>query len=475
MVNYIVQNPNSKIPDHILLSQKYRIYPILGLMGTFLGTILALISIPNNPYPAGALFSSALMMSIGLAIAPMVAIFRNPQTALRIEHILILAPIYWLLLDLLQGTYNLVEVNVLGIEGAFVAIGLFVSGIWIASLSRPWKLPRFLAKSTSYVLDAPIIFRFILVFFSLGIFKYAYACNFNPTRMIYYLGTNRWTAPWGRGQLGGWDAFLDHLSYFGYLLPTLTILLILKSQKLTAKVIMAIALSLFMAAFLAHGGGRRIIGVIFGAALICWFIQLKQIKIKHFLIGIICTAILLAFLQLMLEYRGVGFQKIIQTGEVQLTHEHLHVDDNFLRLAQIIDIVPRYHPYVYEKQVFYVLVRPIPRVFWQGKPTNPGFDLPSILGKKGVSLSSSVIGEWYLSGGFLIVFFGGWLYGRLANCASLLLIQDTQSAKLVYSLSTMTLFAGSRSMQDLILMSYAILAWIFITELVLSRQRSKSV
>jgi hypothetical protein len=225
-----------------------------------------------------------------------------------------------------------------------------------------------------------------------------------------------------------------------------------------------------MALFLAQGGGRRVVGVMFGAALICWFIQFKKIKIRHLFVGFICSIALLASLQLMLEYRGVGFQKIFETGEVQLTREHLHVDDNFLRLAQIVEIVPQLHPYVYEKQILYVLVRPIPRVFWQDKPIDAGFDLPSTLGKTGVSLSSSVIGEWYISGGFLIVIFGGWLYGRLANTASLLMVRETPSAAVVYCLSTMTLFAGVRSMQDLILMSYAILAWIFISSLLLKRQ-----
>ena len=38
--------------------------------------------------------------------------------------------------------------------------------------------------------------------------------------------SQRWSAPWGRGQLGGWDAFLDQMQYFGYVLPSLTALLI---------------------------------------------------------------------------------------------------------------------------------------------------------------------------------------------------------------------------------------------------------
>ena len=51
--------------------------------------------------------------------------------------------------------------------------------------------------------------------FALGMLNYAVPCNFNIFEMVHYLGQERWAAPWGRGQLGGWDAFLDHLQYFG--------------------------------------------------------------------------------------------------------------------------------------------------------------------------------------------------------------------------------------------------------------------
>jgi hypothetical protein len=56
----------------------------------------------------------------------------------------------------------------------------------------------------------------------------------------------------------------------------------------------------------------------------------------------------------------------------------------------------------------------VPRIVWPGKPIDPGFDLPSMLGMKGVSLSSSIIGEWYISYGWLAMLFGAWLHGRMA-------------------------------------------------------------
>ncbi|MGI0480745.1 O-antigen polymerase [Geminocystis sp. CENA526] len=453
-----------------LLREKYPIYPTLGIVSVWVGAISALSLMPIDPFPAGALFDSAVALTIGIAFPVILGFFRNPQTILRIENILVLSPIYWLLLDLLQGSYDLVSVSREGIEGAFISIALFVSGVWLASNSKSWQLPKPLLESTNYSLDEKITFKLILIFFSLGIFKYAYACGFNPMTMLFYVGQSRWNAPWSRGMLGGWDAFLDHLGYFGFLLPTLTLILFLQYKKLNFQVNFSIILCVIMVAFLSHGGGRRIVGVVIGAALIYGFIQLKKVKIWHFFIALSMTGLLLFFMQLMVEYRGVGFQQIYKTGEIELIRDKLHVDDNFLRLSQVIDLIPKQYPFVYQKQIVYILVRPIPRVFWPGKPINAGFDLTSAVGLSGLSLSSSVMGELYLTWGYIFVFIGGWFYGKLAKMISPLLIQERSSAKLVYCLSSMTLFAGVRSMLDLVLMSYALIAWVMVSNLILFKQ-----
>lgn len=466
--------PASYYPEqltHKILQSEYPIYSLLGIASTAVGTALAFSLIPSDPFPAGALFNPALALTLAIAFSPAIAFFHNPKTLLRIEHILVLSPIYWLLLDLLQGSYDLVSVKKEGIEGAFIAIGLFVTGIWLACLSKSWKIPKPLLKSTNHSLDGKTTFKLILIFFSLGIFKYAYACQFNPTTMLFYVGQSRWNAPWSRGMLGEWDAFLDHLGYFGYLLPTLTLILFLQYKKLNFQLILSILFSLIMILFLSHGGGRRIVGVVIGAALIYWFIQLKKVRIWHFLSGLLMVGSLLFFLQLMVEYRGVGFQEIYKTGEIELKRDKLHVDDNFLRLSQIIDLVPSSYDFVYQQQIVFVIIRPIPRVFWPGKPINPGFDLTSAVGLSGLSLSSSVIGEFYLSWGFVFVLVGAWFYGKLATMISPLLLEDKPSAKLVYCLSSMALFAGVRSMLDLVLMSYTLVAWVLVSDFVLSKQK----
>lgn len=466
----VQQSALPKLLKSRFLDREYPIYSSLGIISVICGTLFALFLIPENVSNDNALFPSAVMMTIGLAIAPIAAAIKNPKAILRAEHILVLAPIYWLLLDLLQKAYIIEEAWLPGIKGAFFGIGLFVVGAWSASMMNFLSLPKAIIDSSAHKLRSNTLFRLILIFFSIGIFKYAYPCNFNPITMVSYLFVDRWSAPWARGTLGGWSSFVDHLSYFGYLLPTLTVLLFLRNRRLNYQVVFSILMSLVMTVFLAQSGSRRVIGVTFGAAIICWLIEQHKIKLKESLIAFCSMALLLLVMQNMLNFRGSGFAAAFdQTESRESLYQHLHVDDNFYRLSQTVLIVPRYAPYVYEKQIVFALIRPIPRAIWKNKPTDPGFDLATTIGAKGVALTHSVIGDWYITGGWIAVFIGGLLYGGFARMISSLLVKDADSAGgLVYSLMVMAMFAGVRAMIDIILMSYALFAWMAISWLLLS-------
>jgi oligosaccharide repeat unit polymerase len=306
-------------------------------------------------------------------------------------------------------------------------------------------------------MDSRTVGRLVPVCFLLGMFNYAYATGFDLPRMFSYLGESRWSAPWGRGQLGGWDAFRDQMQYFGYVLPSLTALLIAR-RGFTFGAWLSILLSGVMLAFLSQGGGRRIIGVTVGAAIIVWIQSQQDLKVRRLTIAAAAVVGLLTAMQFMLNIRSAGYEAFAFRGESE--YDYLHVDDNYLRLAQVIQIVPAEHPYVQHQQLWFTLVRPVPRVFWPGKPVDPGFDLPSIVGMKGVSLSTSIIGEWYLAYGWIAIIFGGWLYGRLARTINQLReIEEYRINPIVYGLAVMVLVSGMRSMQDLVIMSYALVAW----------------
>ena len=449
-----------------------------------MATALSILLIPEDPSADGALFYPALVMSAGLATAPFFAALRHPKTLLRGECLLALAPIYWLLLDLLQGVYAMQDITADQVRQAFLAIGIFVVMVWLAALRRSWRIPNVLISSVSQEFSINTYFGLALACFFIGMLNYAVPCNFNVFEMVHYLGQERWAAPWGRGQLGGWDAFLDHLQYFGYLLPALTVVIGRRLGVRNVRTLICIALSVVMALFLAQSGSRRVIGVVVGMALILWVLDQQRLRVKHLFTTMFAIVALLVTLQVMLEYRNVGLSVLVGKGEVPSGHfekrqileeQHLRVDDNFYRLCQIIQLIPESYPFVYHKYLIYVIVRPIPRVFWPGKPVDAGFDLPTALGVEGVSFSYSVIGELYMSLGIIGVALGGWLYGRIASTASGLLVRcRTQGALVIYSIVVMALFSGMRSILELILVSYVVLAWVGLSHLFIKLRHAKA-
>jgi hypothetical protein len=402
---------------------------------------------------------------------------------LRGESLLSLAPIYWLLLDLLQGVYGLPDISADQVRLAFLAIGIFVVMMWLGSIRRPWRIPQVVISSVSQEFSINTYFALAVACFLIGMLNYAVPCNFNVFEMVHYVGQERWAAPWGRGQLGGWDAFLDHLQYFGYLLPVLTVVMVRRAGVRNARTIICIAMSIVIALFLAQSGSRRVVGVVGGMALVLWILDQRRLRIKQLLMTVFAVVVLLVTLQLMLEYRNVGLSVLVGKSEIQsgrlekrqiLEEQHLRVDDNFYRLCQIIQLIPESYGFVYHRYLIYVIVRPVPRVFWPGKPVDAGFDLPTALGVEGVSYSYSVIGELYMSLGLIGIALGGWFYGRVAAMASGLLARcTTQGALVIYSIVVMALFSGMRSILELILVSYVVLAWVGLSHLFIKLRHAK--
>jgi oligosaccharide repeat unit polymerase len=439
--------------------------PLAGFAFTALATVIATVAFfPDQPGPRGALVVPALILTIGLLVVPVVRLLTGSDEATNSENFVMLGFVFWLLLDLLQGAYDLRQASAEALRDALASIGVTAAAVWLGVLGRPWKAPNWLVEVTNRPLEAPTIRRLVPICFLLGMFNYAYSVDFDIPEMFSYLGANRWSAPWSRGQLGGWNAFFDQMPYFGYVLPSLTALLIARQGLARFTTVMAIGCSIIMLLFLTQGGGRRLIGVTVGAALLVWVQAHPGMRLKNIIIVGVGTIALAWTSQFILNIRTGGLQSFLERGS---EYDYLHVDDNFLRLAQVIEIVPAQHPYVGSGMVVYAIVRPIPRVFWPNKPVDAGFDLPTAVGMRGVSLSMSIIGEWYIGWGWMAIVIGGWLHGRLAKVANMLRDQGISSRNpIVYGLAVMVLVAGMRSMLDLIIMSYALVAWWGVNRLV---------
>jgi oligosaccharide repeat unit polymerase len=439
--------------------------PLVGFVAALLGTLGVIVLFPQYPSPRGALMVPAAVLSLSIIVVPFLRAVTGAATRMNAENFVALGFIYWLLLDLIQGAYDLRDASDEALRLALIGIGLSAAAMWLGAAARAWRVPRGLLALASTSLDSRMAWKLVPICFVIGMFNYAYSVNFDIPVMFSYLGMNRWEVPWARGQLGGWSSFIDQLPYFGYVLPSLTAVLLVR-RGFSVTTLLAVAMSVVMLLFLAQGGGRRIIGVTCGAALIVWVQLQPKLNVRKMVMIGAAVIGLLWVMQFMLNVRTVGYAEFSMRGQSE--YDYLHVDDNFLRLAQVIEIVPAERDYVYQQQIVFTLVRPVPRVFWPNKPVDPGFDLPSEVGLRGVSLSTSIIGEWYVSFGWFGVLLGGWLHGRLSGAANALR-QAGGHNPIVFALAVMVLVSGMRSMQDLVIMSYALVAWWAVNRLMSRR------
>src|SRR5262249_2879468 len=123
------------------------------------------------------------------------------------------------------------------------------------------------------------------------------------------LGLGRWAAPWSRGRFGDWSALLEHMVYFGYILPSLTVLLALISPPphwARLRVIISICLSAVFIAFLMQSGSRRLVGVVIGAALLTWIGMQKKIRLQNIILSATMIVLTLYALQQILYIRQFG-------------------------------------------------------------------------------------------------------------------------------------------------------------------------
>jgi hypothetical protein len=451
---------------------EYHVYPALGIVGVLAGTLAARELVPMDYGAPGAMTFAGVAMAAGLLVAPVLSFIRQPLAIFRMENLVQGGLVYWLVMDLILGTYPLYKTSHGSVQSGLLAIGLFAGAFWVGSLvGYRFRPPQFIQSMARQELSPKTVFGTATIAFTLAFLRFAIPCEFDPIQMVDGLLSNRFSAPWSRGAQGGWGAFIEHLSYFGYLVPTLTVVLAQRLGRWSdPRVFVCIVMSVVITLFLMQGGGRRVIGTMYGAAIMCWMLQHgERLKARHLFALIGACAALLFVMEAMLEFRNSGFSRLFGSDEVQVQTNtirvddptSIRVDDNFLRLCQLIDLIPARYPFVEEKQYIWTIIRPVPRVLWPGKPLDAGFDLGEAVGNKGTSLSSSIVGELYMSYGWVTIPLGGLLYGIYAGACSRILTLSNKPARLIlYGLAAIAIFTGLRSMIELILMSYALLAWI---------------
>ncbi|TNE72225.1 oligosaccharide repeat unit polymerase [bacterium] len=412
------------------------------------GNINDTLNVDNQHY--------AIFLSICILIYAIEKVVKNGLKAIIFTDVaLVVSFIYWSLLDIVQSRYPLTDVSLFAIKYTFVYIAVFIVSIIIGT-NFNFKLSKIIVETASVDVSERVLFIFFIVSFLLAIFYFWKSSYYEFDYMIQALTRPRFRSPWARGAEGGFGSLIEHLKYFGYFLPSLAVLYALKVKKLTGKVVLLFFLAVFFSAFEFQGGGRRITGFLVGVAVITYLVSKRnQLRVKHLFGLFIISVGLLVLLDMQLAFRNSGYDNMIQKYDVENLNE-VRVDDNFLRIAQLIDWIPNLYPYAGSQWLIYSFGRPIPRYFWESKPLDPGYDVAKMAGEFGVSLTTTVVGEAYASGGLVMIIIVGLFYGVMASTVKQLLNLDLGVLGFsLYSIGTLAIVGGVRALVDMIIFSYA--------------------
>jgi oligosaccharide repeat unit polymerase len=437
-----------------------------GILTIPFAAALALLLLPSDPSSEGALFFSAWILTVGI-VAAIVAdcADRGIEVIFRAEHILMVAIIIVVYPELLQYSYQQ-SLEAEDISKGFVAIGLFATMLAAGSCIKPRPLPAVVVDLARRNYSKDMVFKILLACWALAMLNYLIAVDFSLSAILDGLLASRFASPWQRGQFGGWDAFRDFLTNFGLILPTLTVILALQEGSWARfRVMVGLVCSVINIAFVAQAGGRRVLVATVGAAALTWLCaKRKQLRPEYYLYIVILAIVAVLLLEIILSRRNEGYRDF---SYEQSNFEGVHVDDNFTTLSQTLRVIPAETDFVGFQYLVFVAVRPIPRLLWSNKPVNVGFDLAQHLGKRGVALALSIVGEAYMSFGWLGIALCGLLFGWLARMWSQLLENDYGVVGVaIYGMGTMALFIGVRSLLELVLMSYPLVCWFALDGIV---------
>src|SRR6185436_5787481 len=96
----------------------------LGFAATAVGLLIAIALFPADPTPRGALTIPAVILSAGILFLPITRAIQRSPALLNAENLVAFGFVFWLLLDLIQGAYDLRDAADFAIRDAFIAIGV---------------------------------------------------------------------------------------------------------------------------------------------------------------------------------------------------------------------------------------------------------------------------------------------------------------------------------------------------------------
>jgi oligosaccharide repeat unit polymerase len=214
---------------------------------------------------------------------------------------------------------------------------------------------------------------------------------------------------YGRGQFGDERVFVEPIAIVARWLPVLVALFWAKNRDVLLRTIAAVpGVFILISAF--FGGTRGELAMPLVGFFVVMLISSSERSARRYLVAAILVACLISpLMDLMVQYRGVGWTKGVEVTEYISNPLSAKRDSNFEAFCDLVKVVPDHQPFMSATDLyFFMAITPIPRVLWPSKP----YMSQEYLGDARPSYSSvSIVGDFYLYGGWIHVLLGGFVLG----------------------------------------------------------------
>jgi hypothetical protein len=296
----------------------------------------------------------------------------------------------------------------------------------------------------------------------LGFLYMLMTVHFNPIALVEGMLGPRFSEPWARGSVGGWNSLLTELGLMRYIIPPLAGVIWNRRQSYTAWQLLVVTIILVLTVFHGFSGGTRNVFIAYIATFIMgYLLTLPKLTLRNTVIPILIAGVIAVYgSHHMLKFRGVGLRyyvehQLYESSEDEDANETLAVDYNLSSMGPLIDAMPVKHPFLGMEVITWSLVKPIPRVLLPGKPIGLSISIEEIVGAVGWTVAVTYLGESYMMAGWPGVIGVSLFFGALAAWWNRMAMrQQSDYALVVYALG---FFAAGITMRSMFALTTAIL------------------
>ena len=295
--------------------------------------------------------------------------------------------------------------------------------------------------------------------------------DFNLLHLVQSMMGARFTQPWARGRYGGSSVFLSELQLFLLVVPALFGIIWNRRKTFNSVQFYVSILIIGLTLFQGFTGGTRFRFVLYMASLLAGYIfSLTKNTLRNTVIPIgIVGVILYIGVYHMLQFRNIGFAAYLAghpTGGFM--EDTFFVDYNLRSLGQVIEAFLAKKQYLGLEVFWWVLVRPIPRILFPGKPEGLTISIESVTGASAsTTIATTYVGESFMAGGLLMVFVVSLSIGLLSAWWNRLSAQrDSAYSMLVYASGFAVAALTMRSMFETTTLMLPVLALILYPRLI---------